>query len=231
MIFGRTAVCLFCGGVVVPGSPCPQSFVCPVCGAKPGIPCHHPSGHIDMHPERRRRAEGPDTQETPLDAGELIAAYADDLTVDELAEQVISQLHPTSVPSWIGLSPQAEPMMGSVKVLAGAARAATAPGRDRTRRRPSARLDRPRPGARLVTTTSAAKLHPARSPVRTLTPSVRQPKAVPPAGAAWVHHRRGGRSQPQRSFASHNWRRPRFDPPDSPGRGGCVRLGGQHNRR
>ena len=49
-----------------------------------------------MHPERRRRAEGPDTQETPVDASELIAAYADDLTVDELAEQVISQLHPTS---------------------------------------------------------------------------------------------------------------------------------------
>ena len=69
-----------------------------------------------MHPERRRRAQGPDTQETPVDASELIAAYADDLTVDELAEQVISQLHPTSVPSWIGLSPQAEPMMGSVKV-------------------------------------------------------------------------------------------------------------------
>ena len=69
-----------------------------------------------MHPERRRRAEGPDAQETPVGAGELIAAYADDLTVDGLAEQVISQLHPTSVPGWIGLPRRTDPVMGSVEV-------------------------------------------------------------------------------------------------------------------
>lgn len=56
----RIAVGRFCGGVVIPGSLCPQAFIFPLCDAKPGIPCRHPSGHTDMHPERWQRAEDRD---------------------------------------------------------------------------------------------------------------------------------------------------------------------------
>ena len=71
-------------------------------------------------------------------------------------------------------------MMGSVKVLAGAARAATAPGRSRTRRRPVARLDRPRPGGELDTSVGAAKFHTARSTVRALRQACGNRRLYPP---------------------------------------------------
>lgn len=48
--------CEFCGGeVAVDAGPCPLSFECPTCHAKPGEWCKRPSEHraAQLHADRR----------------------------------------------------------------------------------------------------------------------------------------------------------------------------------
>lgn len=60
--------CEWCGGEVSEDEgPCPRSFACPSCGAKPGSPCRRPSGHnCDMHVGRLALA-GLDGRGFPLE--------------------------------------------------------------------------------------------------------------------------------------------------------------------
>lgn len=46
--------CVWCGADVSGDEgPCPRSFECPTCKAKPGSPCRRPSGHnCTMHAGR-----------------------------------------------------------------------------------------------------------------------------------------------------------------------------------
>jgi hypothetical protein len=51
----ETETCEWCGGEVAnDAGPCPYSFKCPSCHAKPGQKCKRPSGHeaAEMHAER-----------------------------------------------------------------------------------------------------------------------------------------------------------------------------------